>query len=142
MQLALEYHSATEAVSSGRSSLGRELGQLQSRYRRLLQEQNRVITDRTLNNYELEFHKKFSIPFACLTFVFFAFPVGLLTRRAGRAVGFGIGLLISTLYWSLLIAGQTLGVENPSVSPALAMWFPNALILVLGIMAYVWKVKR
>ncbi|MFP4550021.1 MAG: LptF/LptG family permease, partial [Spirochaetales bacterium] len=96
MSLGLQYHSVLEDVHEGSSTLGREVGQLQAQYRRLNQEENRRITDRTLSNYELEFHKKFSIPFACLTFVFFAFPVGLLTRRAGRAVGFGIGLLVST----------------------------------------------
>lgn len=140
--LAAEYSAGVEAVSAGRTTLQRLTADLDSSLERLRTEENRIISDRTLSNYELEFHKKFSIPFACLTFILFAFPVGLLTRRAGRAVGFGIGLLVSTIYWSLLIAGQTVGINNPEISPALAMWVPNLVILVLGGVAYAWKARR
>ncbi len=140
--LAAEYHAGVGSVHSGETTLQRVTGDLSSSLRRTSDEADRVITDRTLSNYELEFHKKFSIPFACLSFILFAFPAGLLTRRAGRAVGFGIGLLISTLYWSMLIAGQTVGINNPAISPALAMWFPNIVILMLGAGAYAWKANR
>ena len=130
-----QYHAGATTVARLTRDLGTATGQL-------AQEANRTITDRTLSNYELEFHKKYSIPFACLTFVVFAFPVGLMTRRSGRAVGFGIGLLVSTLYWSLLIAGQTVGINNPSISPAMAMWAPNGIILLLGTCAIVWRGRR
>ena len=140
--VSASYFSGVDRVAAGETTLQRLTADLDSALERLRTEENRVVTDRTLSNYELEFHKKFSIPFACLTFILFAFPVGLLTRRAGRAVGFGIGLLVSTIYWSLLIAGQTIGINNPEVSPALAMWAPNAVILVLGGAAYAWKARR
>ncbi len=140
--VSASYFSGVDRVAAGETTLQRLTADLDSALERLRTEENRVVTDRTLSNYELEFHKKFSIPFACLTFILFAFPVGLLTRRAGRAVGFGIGLLVSTIYWSLLIAGQTIGINNPEVSPALAMWAPNVVILVLGGAAYAWKARR
>ncbi len=140
--LAVDYADAVRRVHAGDTTLQRVTRDLDAAARRARDEAGRPILDRTLSNYELEFHKKFSIPFACLTFVLFAFPVGLLTRRAGRAVGFGVGLLVSTLYWSLLIGGQTVGVNNPSISPVLAMWFPNGVILLLGIAAYAWRAKR
>ncbi len=140
--LAADYVSSIARVHAGDATLQRVTRDLDSASRRTRDEAQRPIVDRTLSNYELEFHKKFSIPFACLTFVLFAFPVGLLTKRAGRAVGFGVGLLVSTLYWSLLIGGQTVGVNNPSISPALAMWFPNGVILFLGIIAYGWRARR
>ncbi|MFW5684927.1 MAG: LptF/LptG family permease, partial [Spirochaetota bacterium] len=140
--LSSEYVHAIQAVYDGEQTLQRVTRDLEASAMRVTDEAGRVIADRTLSNYELEFHKKFSIPFGCLVFVFFAFPVGLLTRRAGRAVGFGIGLLVSTLYWSMLIAGQTMGVNNPAVSPALAMWYPNAVVIVMGLAALAWKVRR
>ena len=140
--LTTEYFAGVAAVYDGESTFQRVTSELDGASRRLTEEEKRPITDRTLSNYELEFHKKFSIPFGCLVFIVFAFPVGLLTRRAGRAVGFGIGLLISTLYWSMLIAGQTMGINNPAVSPALAMWYPNAVVLVLGLVALLWKARR
>ncbi len=98
------------------------------------------VQDRSLQRYRLEFHKKFSIPFACLAFVFFAFPVGLVPRRSGRSVGFGLGLLVAVVYWSLLIAGDTLGARQLEISPVLAMWAPNLLVLIAG--AVVMTVRR
>ena len=90
--------------------------------------------DRTLEYYEFEFHKKFSLPFACAVFFVFAFPVGFLARRSGRAVGFGIGLIVSIMYWGLLVAGQTL---SPKLATAagLAAWIPDAVVLFLASVA-------
>jgi len=142
LRIAQEYAYGIEDVYGGSSTIARVTQDLEGTLSQLTQEAARPIVDRTLQNYELEFHKKFSIPFACLTFIIFAFPVGLMTRRAGRAVGFGIGLLVSTLYWTMLIAGQTLGINNPSFSPGLAMWLPNLVILGLGGGALLLKVRR
>ena len=142
LRLTQEYFQGVEAVYAGDATVARVTRDVEASAAQLAQELERPIVDRTLQNYELEFHKKFSIPFACLTFIIFAFPVGLLTRRAGRAVGFGIGLLVSTIYWSMLIAGQTLGINNPALSPALAMWLPNIVILVLGAGALLIRVRR
>lgn len=97
--------------------------------------------DRTLQVYRLEYYKKFSIPFGALCFVALAFPLGLKARRAGRAVGFGVGLLVSVLYWALLLGGQTLGTRF-GWSPFWAMWLPNTIILASGSLlwsARLWK---
>jgi len=96
------------------------------------------VTDRNLKLHQLEFHKKFSIPFSCLVFVLFAFPTGMLARRSGRAVGFALGLLVSTLYWGMLFVGQTLGIRL-QFPPLLAMWLPNAVILAAGGVLLAWR---
>jgi len=98
--------------------------------------------DRSLQIYRLEFHKKFSIPFSAVSFVILAFPLGMFSRRSGRSVGFGSGLLISTLYWAMLIGGQTFGTQRPHVPPALAMWLPNIAFLCVGTVAFAWRIKR
>lgn len=100
----------------------------------LREQESRVIQDRSLQIHRIEFHKKFSIPFACLAFTVFAFPVGLLTRRSGRSVGFAVGLLVAVIYWALLIAGQTLGSQELSYSAFLSMWLPNILVVGLGVL--------
>jgi lipopolysaccharide export system permease protein len=92
---------------------------------------DRQFVDRNLQLYRLEFHKKFSIPFSCIVFVLFAFPVGLLARKSGRAVGFGIGLLMASLYWWLLLIGHTLGIRL-ELPPAFAMWFPNLVVFIVA----------
>ena len=97
--------------------------------------------DRSLQIYLLEFHKKFSIPAGCLAFVIFAFPVGYFARRSGRSIGFGIGLIVSVLYWSLLFAGQTLGLRL-DFSPFWSMWLPNILLVLMGGSFFIMGFKR
>jgi lipopolysaccharide export system permease protein len=101
-------------------------------WRSLYAEQGRSTADLSLQSYLVEFHRKFSMPIACLVFAFFAFPVGLRARRSGRTVGFGVGLFVAIVYWGLLVAGQTFGVRM-SLSPAFSMWFPDAVVLAAGV---------
>ncbi|MFP4068398.1 MAG: LptF/LptG family permease [Spirochaetaceae bacterium] len=150
MSLYRDYLSASgadgyEATASGRDGGegGRvHLEELQSSLEAFRREAERDIHDRSLQIYRIEFHKKFAIPFACLAFTVFAFPVGLLTRRSGRSVGFAVGLLVAVLYWAMLIAGQTLGTQRLTFSAVLAMWGPNLLVLVLGAGAFFVRRQR
>jgi lipopolysaccharide export system permease protein len=98
----------------------------------------RPLYDRSLQLHLLEFHKKIAIPFGCLAFVFFAFPLGGIARKTGRSVGFGMGLIVSVFYWALLFAGQTLGLRM-SINPSLAMWLPNILIFTAGIILFYFR---
>ncbi len=102
---------------------------------------DKEIQERSLQIYELEFQKKYSLPFACIAFVFFAFPVGLYTKRSGRTVGFGIGVLVSIFYYGLLFAGQTLGFQI-YLNPFWAMWLPNIIIFILGVGIFLGRLKR
>ncbi len=95
----------------------------------------KVVRDRTLQLYWIELYKKFSIPAGCLSFAVLAFPLGLMARKSGRSVGFGIGLLVSIIYWGMLFAGQTLG-SRLFFPPFLSMWMPNLLILAAGFILY------
>jgi lipopolysaccharide export system permease protein len=88
----------------------------------------RPLKDRSLEIYRLEYYKKFSIPAGALFFVFLAFPLGERARRSGRALGFGVGLLVAVAYWGMLIGGQTLGLRL-GFNPFLAMWAPNLVVL-------------
>ena len=85
-----------------------------------------------LRSAEVEYHKKFSIPFACLAFGLMGVPLGLMVKQSGKMIGFGIGLVVILVYYLLLQVGQSAGL-NGMISPALAMWLPNIVIGILGI---------
>jgi lipopolysaccharide export system permease protein len=97
-------------------------------------------SDRTLQVYRLEYFKKFSIPFGALCFVVLAFPLGLLAKKSGRATGFGLGILVSVLYWALLLSGQTLGTRL-SWSPFWSTWAPNAIVLAAGLALWLSRIR-
>jgi len=96
--------------------------------------------DHSLQIWKLEYYQKFAIPFSSLPFVFLSFPLGLLARRSGRAVGFFIGLMLTTLYWSLLVLGRSLGLRA-GASPFLVMIVPVIVLLIIGVGFYLYRVK-
>ncbi len=98
--------------------------------------------DRTLQLYWIEFWKKFSIPSACFTLIFFGFPAGMFARRSGKSIGFGIGFVIAVVFWSMLLAGQTIGMDNISLSPFVLMWAPNLLFLAIGVVLMIKRIVR
>jgi len=98
-----------------------------------------VVEERTLRVYKLEYYKKFSIPAGAFCFVILAFPLSALTKRSGKATGFGIGILVAVVYWALLAGGQTLGTRIEGISPFWAMWIPDFFILTAGFLAFTIK---
>ncbi|MDR3192318.1 MAG: LptF/LptG family permease [Treponema sp.] len=97
--------------------------------------------DRTLLRYLLEYYKKFSIPFGALSFVLLAVSLGLTAKKSGQTVGFIMGLLISVLYWALLLGGQTMGTRL-GYSPFWSIWFPNILAVSAGIVLGVIRIRK
>jgi lipopolysaccharide export system permease protein len=100
-----------------------------------------VQNDRTLALYWIEFYKKFSIPFGAFSFIFLAVALGLMAKRSGQTVGFIFGLIISVVYWSLLLGGQTIGIRL-NAPPFWSMWMPNILALSAGFILTIVKVAR
>ncbi|HEX5855630.1 MAG TPA: LptF/LptG family permease, partial [Thermoanaerobaculia bacterium] len=87
-----------------------------------------------------EVHKKFALPAACLVFGLIGLPLGMVNRRGGRAAGFAVSVAIVLLYYALLATGEARAIEG-RMSPALAMWLPNILLLAFGVFALV-RVRR
>jgi lipopolysaccharide export system permease protein len=97
--------------------------------------------DRMLLRYLLEYYKKFSIPFGALSFVLLSVSLGLLAKKSGQTVGFILGLLISVLYWALLLGGQTMGARL-GYSPFWCIWFPNILAVSSGLILGIIRIRK
>jgi len=97
--------------------------------------------DRSLTLFRLEFNKKFSLPFGALTFVFLAVSLGLMAKKSGQTSGFIYSLLISLVFWTLLMGGQTFGMRR-GYSPFLSIWLPNILSLSIGLVLFVRRIRK
>ncbi len=84
------------------------------------------------NMAAVELHKKFSLPAACIVFGLLALPLGFNNSRGGRSAGFAISLGVFLIYYVLLSSGEDLARKG-SVTPWIAVWFPNLALLVLGL---------
>lgn len=99
------------------------------------------IQERSINKYAVEIHKKYSIPVACIVFVLIGAPLGIMARRGGLGVGFGLSIGFFVIYWAFLIGGEALA-DRQLVSPALAMWSANLLIGAVGIYLTIHMVRE
>jgi lipopolysaccharide export system permease protein len=79
-----------------------------------------------------EFHRKFSIPFACIALGLLAVPFGIQSKRAKRSYGLALGLIFFLVYYLLLSAGWVLG-EAGVYPPVVGMWVPNIVMGGAGI---------
>jgi lipopolysaccharide export system permease protein len=100
-----------------------------------------VKSDRVLSIWQLEFYKKFSIPFGSLCFIFLAVPLGLFAKKSGQTVGFILGIIISVIYWALLLSGQSMGIHL-GYSPFWTMWLPDIITLFIGVVLCVQRIRR
>jgi len=85
-----------------------------------------------INSMNVEIHKKFSIPVACIVFVLLGAPLGVMTRKGGMAASLGLSLFFFILYWAFLIGGEELA-DRMYLSGAIAMWLPNLIIGAAGL---------
>jgi lipopolysaccharide export system permease protein len=87
---------------------------------------------RRINSFLVEIHKKYSIPVACLVFVLIGAPLGVRVHRGGLGVATGLSVVFFLVYWAFLIGGEDLA-DRGLMTPAMAMWMPNILLGIVGI---------
>src|SRR4030042_4782649 len=93
--------------------------------------------------YQIEYYKKFSLPFSCLVFGMIAFPLGLQSRLAGRAWAVVLGGIVIFIYYLILSLAFNLG-EKGILTPWVGLWLPNAIVGAIGWYLFwiTWKEKE
>ena len=93
----------------------------------------REALERRASSLSVEIHKKFSLPAACVVFVFIGAPLGMRVRRAGPAVAF-VSVAFFLFYYLCLVGGEELA-NRLLLPPWLAMWLPNLVLGTWGLLA-------
>lgn len=101
-------------------------------------ESNKMI----LNFYELEFFKRFSLPFASIFFAFLSIPLSILFGKTnGQTIGLIIGIILSVVFWAMLIVGQKLCIQN-GFNSFIMMWFPDIFIGFLALIFSLFLARK
>lgn len=98
----------------------------------LFRSMNKIATQRTLNLSWIEWHRKFTIPFACLVFFFIGAPLGSIVRKGGIGTPIVISVILFIIYYILDNVGRKMardGVWDHWVG----MWFSAMILLPLGV---------
>jgi len=90
---------------------------------------------------EVELHKRYAIPFACIVFGLIGVPLGIQPRRSARSYGFILGILILMTYYMSLTASEIFAMRK-TIPPFLAGWAPNFLFSGLGVYLLVKAAKE
>ncbi|HCC68930.1 MAG TPA: LPS export ABC transporter permease LptF [Nitrospiraceae bacterium] len=83
-------------------------------------------------SWNVELHRRFAIPFACLIFGFLGPALSLKTGKTGRLGGFSLSLFSLVLYYLMFILGEGLAKAG-TVPTFISVWGPN---LFFGIVAF------
>ena len=83
------------------------------------------------NKYEVELHKKFSLPVACIIFVMTGASLGVLFRKGGFTIAVGLSFGFFLIYYIMMIGGEDLADRN-YVSPVVGVWSPNVILLIIA----------
>ena len=88
--------------------------------------------DRRADRFLVEVHKKWAISMACISFVIIGLVMALRFPRGGIGLVIGGGLLVFSVHYVGLTAGESLA-DRGFVSPWAAMWTPNIVLTVFGL---------
>lgn len=79
--------------------------------------------------YQYEWHKRFSLSFACLLFALLGVGLGCRTNnRTGKSGGGVVSVLVIVIYWLLFVVGNSM-VKTPAVPVWFAAWFPAFILI-------------
>ena len=84
-----------------------------------------------LRRYEIEWHLKFTLSFACLLFMFIGAPLGAIIRKGGLGLPLIISVFFFILYYVLSLTGEKL-VRESIMLDYQGMWMTSAFFLIIG----------
>jgi lipopolysaccharide export system permease protein len=96
--------------------------------------------ERRAARYAVEVHKKWAISMACISFVIIGIVMALRFPRGGIGLVIGGGLLVFSIHYVGLTAGESLA-DRAFVTPWAAMWTPNIALTIVGVLGLI-KVNR
>lgn len=87
---------------------------------------------RWIKRHQIEWHRKFSLSFACLVFFFIGAPLGAIIRKGGLGMPVVVSVLFFIIYYIISLSGEKFVRED--ILPAVqGMWISSVVLLPLGI---------
>ncbi len=90
--------------------------------------------------YEIEFHRRFGLPAACLVLAMVGIPLGLAARKGGKSTGFVLTIALVFIYYVFSLLGVSLARQG-RVSPWLGVWGGNLIFFLCGLVL-LWRSDR
>jgi LPS export ABC transporter permease LptG len=83
--------------------------------------------------YQIELHRRFALPVACIMLAMVGIPLGIATRKGGRAAGYVNAIFVAFFCYYLAFV-SLLGLARQKTLPVpVALWLPNAVFFMAGL---------
>jgi lipopolysaccharide export system permease protein len=92
-------------------------------------------------NYLVDLHLKLSFPLVNLIVVMIGASIATRLRMQNAALGFGLSVAISFIYYAFMRAGQALG-HNGALPPYIAAWLGDMVFGAVGLVMMVQAQRR
>jgi len=80
----------------------------------------------------VELNYRFALPVASLVLALVGLPLGLYTRKGGKAVGMMLTILLVFAYYIIMAFGQTLSKQG-RLDPGIGLWLANVVFAAVGV---------
>jgi lipopolysaccharide export system permease protein len=80
----------------------------------------------------IEWHRKFTLPIACLIFFFIGAPLGAIIRKGGLGMPTVVSIFFFMVYWVVDISGKKLSRDGV-LDPVVGIWLSSFVLLPMGI---------
>ncbi|RXQ97592.1 YjgP/YjgQ family permease [Ancylomarina salipaludis] len=85
-----------------------------------------------IKKHDNEWHRKFTLSFACIIFFFIGAPLGAIIRKGGLGMPVIVSVVFFIIYYIISMTGERAARELV-LSPFIGMWISSIVILPLGI---------
>ena len=90
------------------------------------------VKERSMNRYLIEWHRKFTLSFACLILFFIGAPLGAIVRKGGIGLPVIFSVFLFLIYYIISITGEKFAREGV-IEPWQGMWLSSVMLLPVGI---------
>lgn len=125
-----------KAMEKSNAQLERNIAQLRGKRVLTQSEADELVT------IEVEYFRRFSLPFACIAFAVLGGPLGMNTRRGGRSAGILFSVVALGLYYLLFVYSWKFAAFSGIFPISVGVWLPNVVFLVFGAMLIIWANKE
>jgi lipopolysaccharide export system permease protein len=120
-------------LSDKLTSVGNALSYSRKSIKRISMNKNsQNVKKKWIQRHVNEWHRKFTLSFACVIFFFIGAPLGAIIRKGGLGMPVIVSVLFFISYYIISMAGERAAKELV-ISPFIGMWISTIIILPLGV---------
>ena len=90
--------------------------------------------------YNIEFHRRFALPTACLVLALVGIPLGLSSQKGGKSTGFVLTIILVLVYYSVSLLGVSFARQG-KISAGLGAWLAD-IVFFFGGAFLLWRAER